>query len=79
MQGNNNEIKFGTDGWRGIISDNFTFKNVRRVAQAIAEYYNNQLSAPAKMAVGFDTRFLSENYAQLVAEVLAQNGIEVIL
>lgn len=79
MQDNNNEIKFGTDGWRGIISDNFTFKNVKRVAQAIAEYYNSQAKAPVKMAVGYDTRFLSEKYAQAVAEVLAQNGIEVIL
>jgi phosphomannomutase len=72
-------IKFGTDGWRGIISDNFTFKNVKRVAQAIAEYYNTQTSAPVKMAVGYDTRFLSEEYARLTSQVLAQNGIEVLL
>jgi phosphomannomutase len=79
MQGQNNEIKFGTDGWRGIISDNFTFKNVRRVAQAIADYYNNVTRAQVKMAVGFDTRFLSEKYAEIVAEVLSQNSVEVIL
>ena len=79
MQGNDNEIKFGTDGWRGIISDNFTFKNVKRVAQAIAEYYNNQAELPVKIAVGFDTRFLSEEYARLTSQVLAQNGIDVLL
>lgn len=76
---NSTEIKFGTDGWRGIISDNFTFKNVARVAQAIADYYNRLANNRAKMAVGYDTRFLSEKYAQTVAEVLSENGIEVIL
>jgi len=73
-----NEIKFGTDGWRGVISDNFTFKNVRRVAQAIADYFNAR-TKPAKLAVGFDTRFLSREYAQAVAEVLSANNIEVLL
>jgi len=79
MQSNNQGIKFGTDGWRGIISDNFTFLNVRRVAQAIADYYNQKTQGNAKMAVGYDTRFMSENYAQAVSEVLSQNGIEVVL
>ena len=73
-----NKIKFGTDGWRGVISDNFTFKNVRRVAQAIADYFNTR-TKPAKLAVGFDTRFLSREYAQAVAEVLSANNIEVLL
>ena len=77
------EIKFGTDGWRGIISDNFTFKNVRRVAQAIADYYNGptdqRTNGPTKIAVGYDTRFLSDKFAQTVAEVLINNGIDVIL
>jgi len=75
-------IKFGTDGWRGVISDNFTFENVRRVAQAIADYYNRKLSAEnraPKIAVGFDTRFLSKKYAEITAEVLMQNGIFVTL
>ncbi len=80
MRGITQEIKFGTDGWRGIISDNFTFANVRRVARAIADYYNGQVgNGKAKMAVGYDTRFLSDKYAQAVAEVLANNGIDVIL
>lgn len=71
----NHQIKFGTDGWRGIIGDNFTFKNVRRVARAIARYYK----APAKIAVGYDTRFLSSKFAEIVSEVLAKNNIDVIL
>jgi phosphomannomutase len=73
------EIKFGTDGWRGIISDNFTFENVRRVAQAIASHYNQKTTGQVRMAVGFDTRFLSEKYASEVAGVLARNGIVVFL
>ncbi len=75
-------IKFGTDGWRGVISDNFTFANVRRVAQAIADYYNQKLANGIyrpKIAVGFDTRFLSEKYAQIVSDVLIRNGIDVVL
>lgn len=76
-------IQFGTDGWRAVISDEFTFENVRHVAQAIAETTlaqlaasNGQPTAP-KMVVGFDTRFLSDRYAIAVAEVLAGNGIHV--
>ncbi|MBU0503124.1 MAG: phosphoglucomutase/phosphomannomutase family protein [Candidatus Omnitrophota bacterium] len=76
-----NEIKFGTDGWRGVISDNFTFANVRRVARAIAEYYIslNAYPLPLKIAVGYDTRFLSDKYALAVTEVLLKQGINVIL
>lgn len=73
-------IKFGTDGWRAIISEDFTFENVRRVAQAIADYYLTKLNKEkVALAVGYDMRFLSSNYADTVAEVLAQNGIDVIL
>jgi len=74
-------IKFGTDGWRGVISDDFTFENVRLVAQAIADYYNGmrQGSSPVRLAVGFDTRFLSDRYAQILSDVLAKNGIDVFL
>lgn len=79
-------IHFGTDGWRAVISDEFTFDNVRRVAQAIGEKTLLDLTAADKradkstrptMVVGFDTRFLSDRYAIAVAEVLAANGIEV--
>jgi len=72
------KIKFGTDGWRGIIADDFTFENVRRVAQATADYWNAQ-PLPKRAIVGYDNRFLSENYARLVGEVLAGNGIEALL
>lgn len=78
-------IHFGTDGWRAVISEEFTFDNVRRVAQAIAEKTLADLSAAsnggpqrqANLVVGYDTRFLSDRYATAVAEVLAANGIHV--
>ena len=69
------KIKFGTDGWRGVIADDFTFDNVRRVAQATADYWNAQ-ALPKKAIVGYDNRFFSEVYARLVCEVLTGNGIE---
>jgi len=75
------DIQFGTDGWRAVISEEFTFANVRRVAQAIADCL---LDAPGPattqgMVVGYDTRFLSDRYAAAVAAVLAGNGIPVYL
>jgi len=69
-------IKFGTDGWRAVISEDFTFDNVKRVSQAIADYFNKRVEKP-EMVIGYDTRFLSHRYAQTVAEVLAGNGIKV--
>ncbi len=75
-------IKFGTDGWRGVISDNFTFENVKVVSQAISDWLNKKLKTKnrtKKVIVGFDTRFLSQDYARTVACVLAANGIFVIL
>jgi len=71
----NGRIKFGTDGWRGIIADDFTFANIRRVAQATADYWNAQ-PLPKKMIVGYDNRFFSEVYARLLCEVLAANGFK---
>jgi len=73
------KIKFGTDGWRGLIADDFTFENLRTVAQACADYFNKQFKAPRRIIVGYDTRFLSDKFAQAVAEVLAANGIKVYL
>ncbi|MGD0016306.1 MAG: phosphoglucomutase/phosphomannomutase family protein [Verrucomicrobiia bacterium] len=71
------QISFGTDGWRGVIAEDFTFKNVRRVAQATADFWNQTAGQGNKSAmVGYDTRFLSEVYAKLVCEVLAANGIK---
>lgn len=82
-------IHFGTDGWRAVISDTFTFHNLRLVAQAIAdaihtETWNNGIDLkenpdPNKVVVGFDTRFLSDRYAAEVARVLAGNGYTVYL
>ncbi len=78
-----NEIKFGTDGWRAVISDTFTFKNVRILSQAMSDWINKDLSASKTgkktIALGYDTRFMSSDYARLVSCVLAANGIEVLL
>jgi len=69
-------IRFGTDGWRAVISDTFTFANLQLVAQAIADYVIDQTNADQpQVVVGFDTRFLSDRYATEVARVLAGNGI----
>jgi phosphomannomutase len=73
------KIKFGTDGWRGVIGDDFTFANVRRVASAIAEYVQEEGAPKGGLIVGYDTRFLSAECAQLAAEVVAAAGIPVIL
>jgi len=80
-------IHFGTDGWRAVISDTFTFSNLRMVAQAIADAAASEhwdISStpdvyPKKFVVGFDTRFLSDRYASEVARVLAANGFSVLL
>lgn len=71
------EIKFGTDGWRGIIADDFTFDNVRRVAGAIASYVLKNEDPKRGVIVGYDTRFASPRAAQIVAEVLSSAGIPV--
>src|SRR5580693_1481596 len=70
-------IKFGTDGWRGMIADDFTFDNVRRVAGAIAAYVLKHEDARRGVIVGYDTRFISQRAARVVAEVLAAAGIPV--
>jgi len=70
-------IKFGTDGWRGIIADDFTFDNVRRVAGAIAAYVLNHEDSRRGLIVGYDTRFASPRAARVAAEVLAGAGIPV--
>ncbi len=70
-------IKFGTDGWRGIIADDFTFDNVRRVGNAIATYVHKNEDAGKGLVVGYDTRFASQRAAEIVSEVLAGSGIAV--
>jgi len=68
------EIKFGTDGWRGVTADDFTYASVRRVAQGIAEYISSRSKDPLAV-VGYDCRFASEEFARTVADVFAANGI----
>jgi alpha-D-glucose phosphate-specific phosphoglucomutase len=68
-------IKFGTDGWRAVISETFTFGNLRLVAQAIADYVLEENGPTPSVVIGFDTRFLSDRYAAEVARVMAANGI----
>jgi phosphomannomutase len=72
-------IKIGTDGWRGVIADDFTFENVRRVAGAIASYVLKHEEAKRGVVVGYDTRFASGRAAEAAAEVLAGAGIPVVL
>ncbi|MGH9495893.1 MAG: phosphoglucomutase/phosphomannomutase family protein [Candidatus Sulfotelmatobacter sp.] len=71
------EIKFGTDGWRGIIADDFTFDNVRRVAGAIASYVSKYEDPKRGVIIGYDARFASPRAAQIVAENIAVAGIPV--
>ena len=74
------KIKFGTDGWRGLIGGDFTFGNLRRVAQAIAHYAREEGEASSRgLLVGYDTRFLSPESARLAAEACAEAGIPVFL
>ncbi|HXF84117.1 MAG TPA: phosphoglucomutase/phosphomannomutase family protein [Anaerolineales bacterium] len=73
------KIKFGTDGWRGVIADDFTFENVRRAAQGFALYLLEQGKRGQWVIVGHDKRFHSENFAAAVAEVLAANDLNVYL
>ena len=77
-------IKFGTDGWRAVISDDFTFDNVKTVAQAMADHIKSDQGPASKVrdkriVIGYDTRFLSPKYAELMACVIGANGIKVIL
>jgi phosphomannomutase len=70
-------IKFGTDGWRGVIADDFTFENVRRVAHAIANYVHRYEDPSKGILVAYDTRFGSRRFAEITAEAIASSGIRV--
>ena len=72
-------IKFGTDGWRGIIAEDFTFENVRLCAQGTVDLLKSQGLADRGMVVGYDTRFASNRFAAAVAEVAAANGVRALL
>jgi len=71
----NTKIEFGTDGWRAVIGEDYTFENLKIVSQAVADY----LGSGKSIAVGFDTRFMSDCFAKAVCAVFRNNGIEVIL
>ena len=70
-------VKFGTDGWRGIIADDFTYANVRVAVAAIAQYVLDEEDAAAGVCVAYDTRFGSASFARIAAEVLAGAGLAV--
>lgn len=72
-------IEFGTDGWRGVIADSFTFANLRKVVQAVADCLIEKDESDRGVIVGYDARFLSRQFAEDVALVLASNGIPVFL
>ncbi len=71
---NSGEIKFGTDGWRGIIADDFTFPNVRKVTRAIASYLDTAYTKDRPVLIAYDTRFLADEFARTSAAVLADLG-----
>jgi phosphomannomutase len=72
-------IKFGTDGWRGIIADEFTVENVKRVAQGTADYVKANFANNLNVVLGHDCRFAGELFAETTAKVLCANGIKVIM
>ena len=75
------QIKFGTDGWRAVIAEDFTFTNVERVAQAAADYWdaNPVAGTERRVIIGYDRRFLSDGFGRRTAEVFAGNGYQVVL
>src|SRR5271165_5117778 len=72
-------VKFGTDGWRGIIADDFTFANVRIAAEAVAAYIHAKEDPAKGICIGYDSRFGSKAFARTCAEVVAATGIPVLL
>lgn len=72
-------IKFGTDGWRAIIAQDFTFENVARCSQGLVDYLRERGTVDQGLVVGYDTRFLSKEFADTVAGVCAGNGVKVYL
>ena len=73
------QIKFGTDGWRAVIADDFTFANVRTAAEAIAAYVLANEDPAKGLCIGYDTRFGSKAFAHACAEVVSATGIPVLL
>jgi phosphomannomutase len=81
------QIKFGTDGWRAVIAEDFTFANVARVAQATADFWKSEIGnrkseifgRQPKVIIGYDRRFFSDRFAQITAEIFAGNDFQVVL
>jgi phosphomannomutase len=72
-------IRFGTDGWRGVMADDFTFDGVRRVAQAVADLVHEEGATSSPVPIGYDTRFLGTRFAEAAAAVLEGNGLATLL
>lgn len=72
-------VKFGTDGWRAIIADTYTFENVRRVSLAAARTFKNHPNINNGIVIGYDTRFLAKEFAHCAAEIFASEGIKVLI
>ncbi len=79
MSAKKSEIKFGTDGWRAVIGRDYTFENVAILSQAVSDYFKKKKKGTLTSVVGFDTRFLSKEFALEAASVLVANKINVIL
>src|SRR5688572_12287036 len=73
------QIRFGTDGWRAIIAEDYTFDNVRSCAEGVARYLEQENLASRGLIIGFDTRFGSEHFAAAAAEVVAAHNIKTYL
>ena len=73
------DIRFGTDGWRAAVAEDFTFSAVRRVAHGLARYVDADPNRDKRVVVGYDRRFASEYFAESAADVMAQYGFDVIL
>ena len=72
-------IKFGTDGWRAVIADEYTFENLKKISKATAIAFNDHPKINNGIVIGYDTRFLSKEFAECSAEVFANHGIKVYL
>ncbi|HMQ68760.1 MAG TPA: phosphoglucomutase/phosphomannomutase family protein [Ignavibacteria bacterium] len=79
MSNKTEPVKFGTDGWRGIIADTYTYDNLRRVALATAKVFKDHPKTKTGFVIGYDTRFQSKQFAEAVAEVIANQNIKVLL
>lgn len=72
-------IRFGTDGWRAVIADEYTFENLRKISAATAIAFKNHSKISNGIVIGYDTRFLSKEFAECSAAVFANHGIKVYL